>query len=62
MTARVTEAALAKAARVAASEGVCIEITTNGKVYRIAPAGAVSPLEPSDREAEECDKAFGVGR
>ncbi len=30
MTARVTEAALAKAARVAASEGVCIVIRIDG--------------------------------
>lgn len=62
MNARVTEATLAKAARVATAEGVCIVIEAKGMVYRIAPVGLGSASEPNEREAEECDKAFGVGR
>lgn len=61
MTARApSQAALMRAAKVAAAEGVCIEWKDG--VWRISPAGAVSPLATSEQEAAECDKAFGVIR
>lgn len=61
MTARApSQAALLRAAKVAAAQGVTIEWKDG--VWRISPPGAVSPLATSEAEAAECDKAFGVGR
>ncbi len=51
MTARVTEAALAKAARVAASEGVCIEWRDG--VWKITPVRAQD--DAAQRSADRLD-------
>jgi hypothetical protein len=55
-------AALTRAAKVVAETGVviCIE-ARDGTLYRLTPPGAPSPIGATEREADECDRAFGVG-
>ena len=48
------------AAQIAAAEGVTITIEAGGKVYRIAPGDAQSPLTASEKDAAACDQAFGL--
>ncbi len=51
MTSRVTEAALAKAARVAASEGVCIEWRDG--VWKITPVRAQDDMDRQGEKAQD---------
>ena len=54
---------LTRAAKVANATGAVIVIEVlGGDTYRIAPAGDTLPLGRGEREAAECDKAFGVTR
>lgn len=62
MTRRVSLAALRSAAQVVREAGVCVTIEApDGTLYRIAPEAQTSPLGATERDADECDKAFGVG-
>lgn len=53
---------LRRAAKLAGETGLAVTVeAANGTVFRIAPTGATMPVGASEREADECDKAFGVG-
>jgi hypothetical protein len=53
---------LRRAAKLAGETGQTVMVEApNGIVVRIAPPGAALPPVPSEREAAECDRAFGVG-
>lgn len=61
MTRRVTLSDLRRAALVAREAGVAVTIEgPDGTTYRISPDPAPLPLGASDREADECDRAFGL--
>lgn len=57
---RVPIADLRRAAKLADETGLAITIEgPDGTVYRIGPAIAPFPMGASEKEASECDKAFG---
>ena len=61
MTRRVTIAALRNAATVVREVGVWMTIEgPDGTTYRIAPDPSPSPLGTTEREADECDRLFGL--
>jgi hypothetical protein len=60
--ARPTEAAIARAVRAAQRTGArAVEIDRGVIRIVVAPGEAALPSQASDREAEECNRAFGVG-
>lgn len=57
----VTLADLRRAAQVAREVGVAVAIEgADGKTFRIYPDATPSPLGATEREADECDKLFGL--
>lgn len=56
-----TKTTLERAAKIAVENGVtiCLE-APDGTVARIVPGIAPSPIGATEREASECDKAFGL--
>ncbi len=62
MSRRVSLAALRNAAQVVREAGVWVTIEApDGTLYRIAPDAHISPLGATERDTDECNKAFGVG-
>lgn len=61
--ARITQADLDRAAKVAVKRGLGVAVTPDGHII-LAPISALPLPSPGDSatEAEECDKAFGVSR
>ena len=61
MTRTVTLSDLRRAALVARESGVAVAIEApNGTTFRIFPDPSPSPLGATEREADECDRAFGL--
>lgn len=61
MTRAVTLSDLRRAAQVAREAGVAVTIEDgDGKTFRIHPDPSPLPLGAVEREADECDKAFGL--
>lgn len=63
MTRRAVRIAdLRRAAKLAGETGLVVTVEArDGTLFRIAPPGATLPVGATEREADECDKAFGVG-
>lgn len=61
MTTRPRLTDLKAAARIAREEGVLVAVERGGTVFRIAPPGVSMPMGATEREKDECDRAFGVG-
>lgn len=60
-TKRFSISDLRNAAAVVKESGVVIDIETpNGTHYRIRPEVAETPLGTTQREIDDCDKAFGL--
>lgn len=60
MTRPLTPDQIRAAAMIAAEQGVTITIESGGRVYRIAPGAASSPLLTSEKDEATCDRAFGL--
>ena len=58
-TASLTD--LRRAARLAAETGLPVTVEgPDGTVYRIGAGAAPFPMGATEKEADECDKAFGL--
>ena len=59
MSRALTSDQLKTCAEIARSEGVTITIEAGGRVYRIAPGSAHSPITATEKDRATCDQAFG---
>lgn len=60
MTRPLTPDQIRTAAQIARAEGVTITIEAGGRVYRIAPGSAQSPITSTEQDVAACDQAFGL--